>query len=59
MALILDVGPEDTLRIGETTITVLKKSGRRARLRINGSEDVEMKRATDEEKPEQVDVRPA
>ncbi len=57
MALILDVGPEDTLRIGDTVVTLLKKSGRRSRLRIEGPADVEMKRAADEQKPqEQHDV---
>ncbi len=56
MALTLDVGPEDTLRIGDTTITVVKKSGRRARLRIESTEEVEMKRMVDEAKPESRDV---
>lgn len=44
MALILDVSTEERLRIGETTITLLKKSGRRARLRIEGPDDVNMER---------------
>lgn len=44
MALILDVGPEDTLRIGDTTVVLLKKSGRRSRLRIEGPAEVVMER---------------
>lgn len=59
MALILDVGPEDTLRIGDTTVCLVKKSGRRSRLRIEGPAEVELKRAEDEPKAEAVDGRPA
>ena len=45
MALFLDLGPNDILRVGENTfITIEKKSGQRARLRITGDGDVEMKR---------------
>ena len=45
MALFLDLGPNDVLRVGEDTfITIEKKSGQRARLRITGSGDVEMTR---------------
>lgn len=44
MALILDVGPDDLLRIGDTTVTLLKKSGRKSSLRIEGPADVVMTR---------------
>ena len=48
MALFLDLGPGDVLRVGEDAfITIEKKSGQRARLRITGSADVEMKRQGD------------
>lgn len=59
MALILDVGPEDVLRIGDTVIRLVKKSGRRSRLRIEGPAEVEMKRADEEPAAESSDVRPA
>ncbi len=43
MALYLDLGPNNILRVGEDTyITLEKKSGQRARLRITGTGDVEM-----------------
>ena len=44
MALYLDVGPEDALRVGEMYITVERKSGARARLKIIGKQDVELLR---------------
>lgn len=44
MALYLDVGPEDALRVGEMYITVERKSGSRARLKIIGKQDVELLR---------------
>lgn len=43
MALFLDIGPEDVIRIGESMfITLEHKSGRRARLKILGKEDVRL-----------------
>ena len=49
MALFLDLGPDDVLRVGEDTfITIEKKSGQRARLRITGSGDVEMTRKSED-----------
>lgn len=42
MALFLDVGPEDALRVGESWITVERKSGSRARLRIMSNAEVEL-----------------
>ena len=43
MALFLDVGPDDLVRIGENLVfTVERKSGSRARLRFVGGERVEM-----------------
>lgn len=51
MALYLDLGPNDVLRVGEDTfITIEKKSGQRARLRITGTGDVEMKRKPPEDR---------
>ena len=45
MALFLDVGPDDALQIGaDTFITVEQKSGKRARLRIISTRDVELLR---------------
>lgn len=45
MALYIDVGPEDVLRIGpDTFIVVERKSGARARLRITGSSEVKLMR---------------
>lgn len=41
MALHLDVEPGDTIRIGDhTTVRMERKSGQRARLRIESSEDI-------------------
>lgn len=42
MALYLDVGPDDMVRIGNTIITIERKSGQRARLRIIGPDEVEL-----------------
>lgn len=43
MALYLDIGPDDELRVGEdAVITIEYKSGRRARLKITGTAKVEM-----------------
>ena len=43
MALYLDIGPDDELRVGEdAVITIEYESGRRARLRIVGTAKVEM-----------------
>ena len=45
MALFIDVGPDDALRIGpDTFITVERKSGSRSRLRIIGTSEVELLR---------------
>lgn len=40
MALFLDIEPGDTVRIGQSSIVLEAKSGRRARLRIDSTEDV-------------------
>lgn len=46
MALFLDVGPGDVIRIGEDTyVSVEKKSGKSARLRVVGTKEVELMRA--------------
>lgn len=45
MALYLDVGPDDVLRVGEDlVITVERKSGSRARLRFSGPTRVELEK---------------
>lgn len=45
MALYMDVGPEDVLRVGpDTYITIERKSGSRARMRIVGGADIELRR---------------
>lgn len=45
MALFMDVGPDDVLRIGpDTFVTVERKSGSRSRLRILGNSEVELMR---------------
>lgn len=45
MALFIDVGPDDVLRIGENSyISVERKSGSRARLKIIGKSEVELLR---------------
>ena len=60
MALFLDVGADDELRVGGTSIQLVYKSGRRARLRIDGDAEVELVRA-DRRPPKepQDDVRPS
>lgn len=45
MALFLDVGTDDELRVDGTSIQLVYKSGRRARLRIDGDAEVELVRA--------------
>lgn len=42
MALYIDVGLEDVLRIGETFVVLERKSGSRARLKIIGKAEVEL-----------------
>lgn len=49
MALVLDVGPSDALRVGDTYIVVERKSGSRARLRILGPAEVELMRNSRQE----------
>lgn len=44
MALYLDVGPDDALRLGTTLVYVERKSGTRVRLRIEGDAKVELLR---------------
>jgi hypothetical protein len=44
MALYLDVGPDDILRIGDTFVALERKSGARARLKIIGKSEVELMR---------------
>lgn len=44
MALYIDVGPDDVLRIGDTLVAVERKSGSRARLKIVGKSEVELMR---------------
>lgn len=52
MALFLDAGPGDVIRIGEDTyVSVEKKSGKSARLRIVGTKDVELMRARRAQQP--------
>lgn len=53
MALFLDVGTEDTLRIGDTLVTLEYKSGRRARLRIEGSAEVVLERSGKQAQPKE------
>lgn len=56
MALYLDIGPDDELRVGkDAVITIEYKSGRRARLKIDGTAEVEMtKRNTGRPAPPEV-----
>jgi len=53
MALNVDVEVGQAIRIGTSTITVEAKNGRRARLRIDSSEDVSVGKPPDDpsEKP--------
>lgn len=44
MSLFLDVSIDDVLRIGGTFVTLERKSGQRARLRIIGPAEVELMR---------------
>lgn len=44
MALFIDLGPDDALRIGNDYVTLERKSGSRARLRILGQSEVELLR---------------
>jgi len=45
MALFIDVGPDDVLRIGDSSyISIERKSGSRARLKIIGQSEVELMR---------------
>lgn len=53
MALFIDVGPDDAVRIGEDTyLTLERKSGSRARLRIIGKSEVELMRKARVKHPE-------
>lgn len=54
MAVFLDVPVGDSVRIGNSTVTVEEKSGRRARLRIDTREDVSLERAGAVRRPETV-----
>ncbi len=52
MALFLDIGPDDVLRVGEDAyLTIEKHGGQRARLRIVGSAKVEMTSRPKPKKP--------
>lgn len=44
MALWIDIGPDDILKIGDSTVTLEHKSGRRARLAIIGAAEVDLLR---------------
>ncbi len=44
MSLYLDVGPNDVIQIGSAFVTLERKSGQRARLRIIGPSKVELLR---------------
>ena len=55
MALFLDVGFDDILRVGGTTITIERKSGRKVRVRLDGPDDVKMTRKPDPAEPEKAD----
>lgn len=45
MALSIEVLPGERVRIGNTTITIEDKTGRRSRLRIESSEHVSLEKA--------------
>lgn len=47
MALFLDVGFDDILRVGSTTIVIERKSGRKVRMRISGTDEIEMTKKPD------------
>lgn len=55
MALFLDVGFDDILRVGGTTITIERKSGRKVRVRLDGPDDVKMTRKPDPAEAEKAD----
>lgn len=55
MALFLDVGFDDILRVGGTTITIERKSGRKVRVRLDGPDDVKMTRKPDPAETEKAD----
>ena len=55
MALFLDVSVDDILRVGATTITVERKSGRKVRLRLDGPDDVNMTRKPDPAETQKAD----
>ena len=58
MALFLEVEPGDTVRIGDSVIRVENKTGRRTRIRIDGSSDVDHQKAGAKERPPVVLTRP-
>lgn len=51
MALFLDAEPGDEIRIGQSVVRIERKSGQKARLRIESTEDVHHTKPGDE--PEQ------
>ena len=53
MALFLDVSTDDELLVGGTAIKLVSKSGRRARLRIEGDAEVELRRADQSTRPKE------
>lgn len=53
MALFLDVSTEDILRIGDTLVTLEQKSGKRARIRIEGPAEVELFRPNSQREKQQ------
>lgn len=42
--LFIDIGPDDLVRIGDTVVSIERKSGSRARLRIVGPAEVELQK---------------
>lgn len=58
MALYLDIGPDDELRVGkDAVITIEYKSGRRARLKIVGTAEVEMTKCRTTPPPPHLEAR--
>jgi hypothetical protein len=58
MALYLDVGPDDLLKLGtELKVTVVRKSGSRVRLKIEGAAPVELIKKGRDLPPEKGDGR--
>lgn len=49
MALYLDIGVGDVLRVGDNLIALERKTGSRARLRIVGTAEVQLERKKDRE----------